>query len=364
MAGLRRALECADMTPLQSAKRPFPPWRGPVSEAEALLYLSQQAPRAQLRRWLAEAGGARAAFARFGRAPAWRHEAVREQGYCVVTQLDDAYPEPLRHIPDPPLALYYLGDLSALDGPSVAIVGSRRGSRLGLRIAETLGRDLAAAGARVISGLARGVDGAAHKGALAGGKEGSAWAVLGSGLGRVYPKEHGKLVQRIIDLGGAVLSEYMPDVRPYRGNFPERNRIISGLAQAVVVVEASKRSGSLITARMAAEQGREVFAVPGAVGSPVSAGCHWLIRQGAGLVEGAQDVLADLGYEMEKPDAPTPPPEELAPVYNAVTALPIPADEISLVAGLPAQAVAGHLVQLELLGFVQQTPDGYIRALR
>lgn len=351
------------MTGSHSGKRALASWRGSVSEAEALLYLSQQAPRPQLRKWLAEAGSAQAAFARYGQEPAWRQEAVMAQGYRVVTEADDAYPETLRHIPDPPLALYCLGKLSLLDCPAVAVVGSRRGSRLGLRTAEALGRDLAAAGVRVISGLARGVDGAAHKGALASGKQGSAWAVLGSGLGRVYPKEHAMLVERIIDCGGAVISEYMPDVRPYPGNFPERNRIISGLAQAVVVVEASRRSGSLITARMAAEQGREVFAVPGAVGSPVSAGCHWLIRQGAGLVEGAQDVLADLGYGMHEEKAPAMPPERLMPVYQAVAATPAPADEISLAAGLSAAATVGDLVQLELLGFVQQTPDGYIRAL-
>ncbi|MCZ0943726.1 MAG: DNA-processing protein DprA [Gammaproteobacteria bacterium] len=336
----------------------------PDSESLALLYLSQQATRPQVRRWLAEADGARAAYVRHGEAPDWPREALAVTGIRVATLFDDAYPEPLRHIPDPPLALYYQGNLAVAQGPGIALVGARRGTRLGLRIAESMGRELATQGARILSGLALGVDGAAHQGALASGVDGCAWAVLGSGLNNIYPREHRALARRILDAGGAVISEYPPDARPYRGHFPERNRLISGLAEAVVVVEASRRSGSLITARMAAEQGREVFAVPGAVGNAVSAGCHWLIRQGAGLVESAEDVLMELGYGVQRSDSPTPPPQALMPVLAAVSATASPIDEIALAAGLPVEAVTGDLVQLELKGFVQLTPDGYIRVPR
>ena len=334
----------------------------PASESEALLHLSQQASRQQVRQWLAKPGGAQAAAAQHGQAPPWPLARIAAQGFGVVTSLDAEYPEPLRHIPDPPLALYHQGELREAQGPCLAIVGARRATRLGLRIAEGMGRELANAGVRVISGLARGIDGAAHRGALASAVQGSAWAVLGSGLAKIYPREHKALAQRIADAGGAVISEYMPDVRPYRGNFPERNRIISGLANAVVVVEASERSGSLITARMAAEQGRDVFAVPGAVGNSVSAGCHWLIRQGAELVECAADVLGSMGLCVAAAQAPQTPPERLAPVFSAVSATPTAADDISLAVGLSVEVVIGDLVQLELLGFVEPTADGYIRA--
>ena len=336
----------------------------PESESQALLYLSQQATRAQVRRWLAEADSAQAAYARHGEAPDWPPDALAVTGIRVATPFDDAYPEPLRHIPDPPLALYYQGNLEVAQGPGIAVVGARRGTRLGLRIAESMGRELAAQGARVISGLARGIDGAAHQGALASGVDGCAWAVLGNGLNNIYPREHRELARRIVGSGGAVISEYLPDARPHKGHFPERNRLISGLAEAVVVVEASRRSGSLITARMAAEQGREVFAVPGAVGNAVSAGCHWLIRQGAGLVESAEDVLTELGYAVQDSDSPKLPPDALMPVFDAVSANPSPIDEVALDAGLPVEAVTGDLVQLELLGFVQLAPDGYIRVPR
>ena len=337
---------------------------GATSEAEAFLYLSQQAPRSRVRQWLAETGGAQEAFARYGKAPAWPIAEIEARGYRVVTSPDAAYPPLLRYIPDPPLALYYVGDVTPPLGPCIAVVGSRRCTRLGSRLAESFGRELAEAGGCVISGLARGVDGAAHRGVLASGATGGARAVLGSGLAQIYPREHRALAERIVEFGGVLLSEYMPDVRPLPHNFPERNRIISGLAAAVVVVEASRRSGSLITARMAGEQGRDVFAVPGAVGSPVSAGCHWLIRQGAELVESAADVLTSLGYEVQTKAEPAGPPERLAPVFNTLSGTPMPVDEIAVAAGVPTGAATGDLVQLELLGFVELTPDGYIRALR
>ena len=334
-----------------------------LSASEALLYLSQQESRRTVRAWLIEAGDAVAAFDRYGKPPRWPAERLQAADIRYTALGDDDFPEPLRHIPDPPLALYYRGALQPRQRAWVAVVGARTATRRGMQIAETIGRDLARNGATVVSGLARGIDGAAHRGALAA-ETGGAWAILGSGLLDVYPWQHKGLAERVVESGGAVLSEYAPHEAPFKGHFPERNRLISGLSEGVVVVEASRRSGSLITARMAGEQGRDVMAVPGPVSSPLSAGCHWLIKQGAALVEDADDVLAELGYAAAAREPPPGPPPELAPVYEAVTRLQASPDEISLALGMPADAVIGALVQLELAGFVHQTPDGYIRAPR
>jgi len=334
-----------------------------LTESVALLYLSQRESRRKVRAWLAECGGARAAFDHYGEAPRWPVGRLLAASIDTVVLGEPQYPEPLRHIPDPPLALYYRGALQPGPGIRVAIVGSRSATSRGRHIAESLGRGLAREGATVVSGLARGIDGAAHRGALAI-TAGGAIAVLGSGLLDIYPRQNKGLAERIVAAGGAVISEYVPDAPPLRGHFPERDRLISGLAQGVVVVEASRRSGSLITARMAGEQGRDVMAVPGPAGAPLSAGCHWLIKQGAALVEDAEDVLVELGQVSEgREPAPRPPPE-LAPVYDAVTTLEASPDEIAIALGLPADAVIPALVQLELAGFVHLTPSGYIRAPR
>ena len=330
---------------------------------EALLYLSQQETRRTVRAWLAEFGDAPAAFERQGKPPRWPVDRLRAAGIRFTVLGDEDFPEPLQHIPDPPLAVYYRGALEFGQELRVAVVGARTATRRGLQLAESLGRHLARAGVTVVSGLARGIDGAAHRGVLAA-ETGGACAVLGSGLQDVYPREHRGLAERIIEAGGAVLSEYAPHAAPFKGHFPERNRLISGLSQGVVVVEASRRSGSLITARMAGEQGRDVMAVPGPVGNPLSAGCHWLIKQGAALVEDADDILVELGHAPAGSEQPPKPPPELAPVYEAVTKLEATPDEIAVSLGLPADAVIGALVQLELAGFVRLTPDGYIRAPR
>ena len=334
-----------------------------LSASEALLYLSQQETRRKVRAWLAEYGDAPAAFERQGKPPRWPVDRLRAAGIRFTVLGDEDFPEPLQHIPDPPLVVYYRGALGAGQQLRVAVVGARTATRRGLQLAESLGRNLARAGATVVSGLARGIDGAAHRGVLAA-ESGGACAVLGSGLQDVYPREHRGLAERIIEAGGAVLSEYAPHAAPFKGHFPERNRLISGLCHGVVVVEASRRSGSLITARMAGEQGRDVMAVPGPVGNPLSAGCHWLIKQGAALVEDADDILAELGHAPAGGEQPPHPPPELAPVYEAVTKLEATPDEIAVTLGLPADAVIGALVQLELAGFVRLTPDGYIRAPR
>ena len=333
------------------------------SASEALLYLSQQESRRTVRAWLAEFGDAPAAFEARGTPPRWPAGRLRAAGILFTALGDADFPEPLQHIPDPPLALYYRGTLQPLEGVRVAVVGARTATRRGAQLAETIGRDLARSGVTVVSGLARGIDGAAHRGALEA-KTGAAWAVLGSGHLDLYPRQHRGLAERIVESGGAVLSEYVPDSAPFKGHFPERNRLISGLSEGVVVVEASRRSGSLITARMAGEQGRDVMAVPGLVGNPLSAGCHWLIKQGAALVENADDVLAELGQAVVGGEQSPEPPPELAPVYEAVTRLEATPDEIAVTLGMPADAVIGALVQLELAGFVRLTPDGYIRAPR
>ncbi len=272
-----------------------------------------------------------------------------------------ALPERLRVIPDPPRRLYVRGAVEALAAPAVAIVGSRRATRAGSQFAEGLAADLAAVGLVVVSGLAFGIDAAAHRGALAGG--GRTVAVLGGGLDQLYPRQHVGLAQDIVDGGGAVASEYAPARPPRKHQFPERNRLISGLSLGVVIVEATTRSGSLITARMAAEQGREVMAVPGPVASPLSGGCHRLLKSGAALIESADDVLYAVGYEAPErtTDRDGGPPARLATVLEQIGAEVTTLDQVVMVTGLDAAAAAEALVELELLGFVAAHGGGYIR---
>ena len=217
---------------------------------------------------------------------------AREHGLRILLPGGDGYPRMLREIPDPPGVLFVRGTLEAADQMAVAIVGTRRPTRYGQQQAERLAGGLARAGITVVSGMARGIDGAAHRGALAAG--GRTIAVLASGVLNPYPPEHAKLADEIA-AQGAVLSEVAPTMPPLSGMFPQRNRIISGLTLGTVVVEAADRSGALITARHAMEQGREVFAVPGQVDSPVSSGPHRLLRDGAKLVTCIDDVLEELG---------------------------------------------------------------------
>ena len=270
-------------------------------------------------------------------------------------------PERLAAIADPPRCLYVQGAVAALAAPGVAIVGSRRATRAGCAFAETLARDLASAGIVVVSGLAYGIDAAAHRGAVA--VDGRTVAVLGGGLARLYPRAHAGLAQEIVRAGGAVVSEYPADQAPRKHQFPERNRLISGLSLGVVIVEATTKSGSLITARMAAEQGREVMAVPGPVASPLSGGCHRLLKSGAALIETADDVLFAVGYDAvrDAPDGAAGPPDGLAAVLEQVGADVTPLDGIVAGAGLAVEQVAEALVELELLGFVAAHRGGYIR---
>ena len=273
-----------------------------------------------------------------------------------------ALPQRLAAIPDPPGRLYLRGVADVLGEPGVAIVGSRRATRAGRDFAHGLARDLAAGGLAVVSGLAYGIDAAAHRGALAA--SGRTVAVLGSGLDRVYPRAHEGLARDILAAAGAVVTEYPPDAGPRKHRFPERNRLISGLTLGVVVVEATTRSGSLITARMAAEQGREVMAVPGPVTSPLAGGCHRLLKSGAALIEDADDVLFAIGYEGGgAASSPPEPPEELKVLLEFVGAETTTLDRIVGATGLSPEAASEALVQLELLGFVAAHRGGYIRAI-
>jgi len=223
---------------------------------------------------------------------------AQREGVALVTLADAHYPELLRKIHDPPLALYVRGTLPTPTEVTVAVVGSRRASRYGVEAAERLAYDLALRGVVVISGLARGVDAAAHRGALQAG--GRTIGVLGGGFCRLYPPEHEALAREMADRG-AVLSEYPMRMAPLAQNFPRRNRVISGLSRGVVIVEAAQRSGALITADCAMEQGRDVFAVPGHMGSVTSQGTHQLLKEGARLVTSVEDILEELGLLTPQP---------------------------------------------------------------
>ena len=295
----------------------------------------------------------RAARAEFDRA--------EKKGFALLTPDDDGYPRLLREIYDPPLALYVAGNPGVLNEPAVALVGSRRATPYGRAVAERLAADLAERGLVVISGLARGADTAAHRGALEGGKTA---AVLGSGLERIYPGENRKLFEAVVATGAAV-SEFMLDAEPLGFHFPLRNRIISGLALGVVVIEASERSGSLITARLALDQGREVMAVPGNVTSPQSRGAHGLIKAGARLVESWEDVIEELpletktallsGTRREKENACLDGEESLI-MGSLVADGTVHVDDIVDRTGLSVPVLLSALLKLELKSLVVQHP--------
>ncbi len=289
---------------------------------------------------------------------------VRRLGLSIVLKGDAHYPSILDAIPDPPLALFVSGPTTSLARPlNIALVGSRRASAPGRQFARALASDLARAGLVVVSGLAVGIDGAAHRGAVDVGA--TTVAVVGGGHRSIYPASHRGLASEIIAAGGSIVTEYPPSSKPAPANFPERNRIISGLAAAVVVIEASVKSGSLITARMALEQGREVMAVPGPVAAGNHAGCHRLLRQGAALVESSTDVLQVLGLEpsaISVPELPSTPLliRVLGALHDDVAMLRDLVESLAM----PVQEVMSALVELELDGFVETVRGGYIRRPR
>lgn len=315
----------------------------------------------------------------------------------VLTWFDPRFPARLKELPDPPLILYCRGDLSLLRNPAVAVVGARECTLLGLRSVERISADLSRYGITVVSGLAAGIDRQAHQSAL--GAVGSSIAVLGAGLDIHYPPENEDL-RRALEEQGLVVTEFGPGTRPEARNFPVRNRIISGLSLGVLVAEAAARSGSLITARLASEQGREVFALPGPLGQPTFAGCHKLIKQGAALVESAEDIIRTLRFQFagelasvpsalprqdaqasgqapgqppvvapppvarREPEPPRPLPDSLTEPERALLArlstdAKLHIDVLTQALGEDAAAMSRRLLVLELQGLVRQWPGMY-----
>ena len=295
---------------------------------------------------------------------------AQEPGQTLLTPGSTAFPELLDTIPDPPIVLFVRGDFECLSMPQLAIVGSRNPTVNALDTAIEFACGLSRRGHIITSGLATGIDGAAHRGALKAG--GQTVAVLGSGVDVIYPKSHRQLADDIVQ-HGALVSEYLPGTSPKAMNFPRRNRIISGLSQGVLVVEAAARSGSLITARLALEQGREVFAIPGSIHNPLSKGCHRLIREGATLVENINDIQAELKGAVSSPVVHQKPQAELredldedyVTVLQAMGYDPASVDTLVERTGLTPQVLSSMLLILELRGEVHPvTGVGYIRAAK
>lgn len=330
--------------------------------------------RGQLARLLADAPAALAALradpdeTQLAADLAWFSEPQRH----LLTWFDDDYPRLLREIPDPPAALFVTGARSLLARPQLAVVGSRNATAAGRENARAFARELAQAGLVITSGMALGIDGAAHRGALEAGA--GTVAVMGTGLDRVYPARHRELAHAIAQ-HGALVSEFPLGTPPRPENFPIRNRIVSGLALGVLVVEAAERSGALITARLGSEQGREVFAIPGSIHSPLARGCHRLIRQGAKLVETARDILEELGplASVVLPAAAassTSPsssddslPEPARQLLACLDHDPVTIDALIERSGLTADSVSSMLLVLELHGLVASGPGGTYQRL-
>ena len=289
-------------------------------------------------------------------------EKALKHGADIITFFDERYPAELKEIHDPPIVLYFQGSWPERALPRIAVVGSRLASLYGIKMAEKISRDLASAGAVIVSGLAKGIDTAAHRGALSAG--GLTLAVQGCGLATVYPSENRKIAKQII-ASGALVSEYSMDIRPTPGNFPVRNRIISGLSRAVLVAEAREKSGALITADTALEQGREVYALPGPADNAKSQGSNSLLKQGARFITEAADILEDLsiefrrgkGAETRKKIVMTD--EERHLLSHLEGMQPLHLDELIQKSELPASKAMGLLSVLALKGAVQELPGKY-----
>ncbi|MBN2701146.1 MAG: DNA-processing protein DprA [Methylohalobius sp. ZOD2] len=292
----------------------------------------------------------------------------------LLAVTDPGYPPQLKEISSPPPLLYVHGQLECLRRPQLAVVGSRNPSRNGRQIAFEFARALAELNLVITSGLALGIDGAAHQGALAGGE--STAAVVGTGPDRIYPARHKNLAAEIVT-HGAIVSEFPPGTPVRAQHFPRRNRIIAGLSLGTLVVEATRRSGSLITARFALEQGREVMAIPGDIHNPQAKGCNALIREGAQLVEAVDDILEALNLlapPANEPDTPTPsstspnPSNELSGDYrdllNKIDYAPTPVDQLVETTGMPPAEVASMLLVLELEGYITAAPGGCYQRIR
>ncbi|MBG6221550.1 MULTISPECIES: DNA-processing protein DprA [unclassified Janthinobacterium] len=282
---------------------------------------------------------------------------LQQPGNAVLTLADAAYPPLLLEIADPPPLLYVRGRVELLSRPSVAIIGSRNASAQGMHNAAAFAHALSAAGLSIISGLALGIDTHAHEGGLRG--VGATVAVIGTGADLVYPRRNFDLAQRIAEQG-CIVSEYALGLPAMPANFPRRNRLISGLARGVLVIEAAAHSGSLITARLAGEQGRDVFALPGSIHATLAKGCHALIKQGAKLVESADDVLQELRWLGCVPGVPSvrPAVQEETPLLAALGHDPLDADTLAARSGLAMGALMGQLLALELAGLLERLPGG------
>lgn len=296
---------------------------------------------------------------------------VEAPGHHILTLADPTYPQSLLTIADPPILLYVNGDPAYLQGPALAVVGARNATPGGQENARAFARYLAGNGWRVVSGLALGIDAAAHEGALDAGPGGAGTvAVMGTGIDRIYPARHRDLAHRIA-AHGALVSELPMGTGALPQHFPKRNRIVAGLARGVLVVEAAKQSGSLITARLAGESGREVFAIPGSIHSPLSRGCHALIRQGAKLVETAADITDELGGGPRPGARPAAPAEDAAPkeaaphpVLEALGFDPLHLDAIQARCGLDTADLQAQLLELELAARVARLDDGRFQRLK
>jgi len=289
-----------------------------------------------------------------------------ETGHSIIDKSSADYPLLLNQIPGPPDRLYVDGRVDALHLPALAIVGSRNPTRQGRQTAYEFARHLGSAGFCIVSGLAQGIDAAAHEGALDGGA--TTVAFLGHGVDTVYPESNRKLAERIV-AGGALVSEFPLGTKPRREHFPQRNRLISGLSLGTIVVEAARRSGSLITARLASDQGREVFAIPGSIHNPLSRGCHQLIRQGAKLVESAADIVDELGSLVDHiataPDAPAveeagfgEDDPDYGTLFEALGFDAVSVDELAARSGLTIDQVSSMLLILELEGKIEAQAGG------
>jgi DNA processing protein len=285
-------------------------------------------------------------------------------GVHCLSIADPLFPPLLKEIATPPILLFVRGDIGLLSLPQIAIVGSRNASASGLNIASEFSRVLAGSGFAITSGMALGIDGAAHLGAL---KMGKTVAVLGTGLDVVYPRQHSELYQQILDNNGVIISEFLPGTPPLPANFPRRNRVISGLSLGTMVVEAAIRSGSLITARYAMEQGREVFAVPGSIHNVLSKGSHHLLKQGATLVESAQDIVDQLGgmlaytemaFSKQKSNG-----EKNGPLLEALGFDPVDIDTLVERTGLPISTLNHQLILLEIDGAIESSNGRYHRLM-
>ncbi|MDR1491770.1 MAG: DNA-processing protein DprA [Planctomycetaceae bacterium] len=293
----------------------------------------------------------------------------RENEIKIIAKNDARYPALLRKISDPPIFLYVKGEFTKSDELAIAIVGTRHASHYGRQQAERLAGEIAQSGFTVVSGLALGIDGAAHRGAIAA--NGRTIAVLGSGLLNIFPKEHCRLAKEVIQYG-AMISEYAPDLQPQKGTFPQRNRIVSGLSLGVLIVEAPRKSGALITATLAGEQGRDIFAVPGQIDRETSRGCHQLIRDGAILVESANDLLEHLGPLVKSAKHPKIKsakirhPAELqlneteTKVLQMVETSPTPIDKIIAASGLPTHQVLATLGVLEMRRLIRRSESNTV----